>query len=607
MNLNIKSSHWFMLVGSALLGAFLWILLALPRYQMIDLSINRHQAEDIAMAYINQKLGIDAKDYKRAIVFSVDEASDCYLQKTLGTSKAKEFIDKFKYDLFFWNIRFFKEKQKEELRVMVSSKTGEVINFSHAIEETAKRPFVDLDAARGHAIDFITRYYGYSPDQYVLHTEHTEKKENRTDYLFSWEIKNVEIPWDIRYGGGKAKLLISVYVSGNEIFSFNKNQLTIPEAFNRYMEGLKQTGDNLMLGSSLLYLGLLTIAIMLLVNRKKFVIPQIVKPFYLCVGAFLFIGIILDVFNGYQRLIYYYSTSQSFLEYVLKDFISTCVGVFFMVLAFVLPGLTGETLRYEVNPQEKARGLLSPILSSFCSKPIALQIWVGYLVACAILGLQAVIFRVGYNYFGVWDELSWLTQSSTAIIPALGAFVFALHSSVAEETMFRLFAINLFKRYGLGASLAVFLSALMWGFGHTGYPVFPMWFRGIEVMLLGIAFGFVYLRFGFVTVLVAHFLIDAFRDSLQHLINFKISFDFISCLGVLILPLIFSLIAWALNRSTVERSWQPKFTPQQEFNYQLLKKICSLKTTEELAVFKNELSLHGWDPVIVERVFQEFS
>ena len=114
MNLNIKSSHWFVLFAAAILGSYLWLALALPRYQMIDLSVDHEEALEVAQTFLNQKLGIDVHGYKRATVFTVDETSDRYLQKTLGVTAAKTFIDKFKYDLFFWDIRFFKEKQKEE-------------------------------------------------------------------------------------------------------------------------------------------------------------------------------------------------------------------------------------------------------------------------------------------------------------------------------------------------------------------------------------------------------------------------------------------------------------------------------------------------------------
>src|SRR5208283_1178079 len=123
----------------------------------------------------------------------------------------------------------------------------------------------------------------------------------------------------------------------------------------------------------------------------------------------------------------------------------------------------------------------------------------------------------GYKYCGVWEELSWLAQASTSVVPAFTALVIGVQASFAEEAMFRLFAINLLKKYGLPTALAVFFSAVMWGFGHTGYAIFPMWFRGVEVTGIGILMGIFYLRFGLVTVIAAHFLIDSFLTSLPYL------------------------------------------------------------------------------------------
>jgi hypothetical protein len=601
MNLNIKRSHWLLLSLLAVLSIGLWVMLSLPRYETINLSIKRPKAIEIARTFLNQKLGINLQGYQLASIFAMDGSADRYLQKTLGIDQEKKFLKDHNYDLFYWKVRFFKEGQKEELRVIVSSKTGEVIGFSHDIEETASRPAVDVEAARQMAIDFVSRQYSF--DNYLSHDQHIDKRENRTDYKFVWEVKNVDIPWG--RVGGSAKILMTVGVTGQEILYFDKGQLSIPEAFNRYIDNLKQTGENLMLIAHLFFMGLLTLAIMLLVNRKKYVVLRMTKNFYAWAGGFLFIFIIFDVLNSYQTLIFHYPTTQLFGEYISRNFVGVCISVVFTVFIFIIPGLTGEALRYEVSPQDKFKSFLSPVLSSFFTVPMAQQIWIGYLIAPIYVAIQSILFLLGYQFAGVWDEKSWFIQSSTAMIPALTAFVFGFHASVSEEIMFRLFAIHLLKRYGLGTVLAVVISALMWGLGHTGYEVFPMWFRGVEVTVLGITIGFVYLRFGLMTVIVAHFLVDVFRYSLQYLINPTLSFDFLSCFAVMCLPLIFSLCAYFWNRSITEKSWKPRFTSQQEFNYELLKQVCSQKNSNELIAFKEELMKHGWDPIIIERVFEE--
>ena len=323
--------------------------------------------------------------------------------------------------------------------------------------------------------------------------------------------------------------------------SFNKYQFEIPDGFNRFIDNLKQTGENLILVFRILYLALITIAIVIVVNRKHQVVSRSVKPFYVGVGIGMFVLMILDIFNSYQDILFDYSTTQSLGDYIVRQFIESVIGPFFIAVAFVLAALAGESLRYEAVPLKKEQGFLSALLSSFCSKNIARQIFIGYIAAAIILGVQAFIYDLGFKYCGVWDELSWLTQASTSLVPAFTALMIGFQASFSEEAMFRLFAINLFKKYGLPTMVAVFLSAAMWGFGHTGYEIHPMWFRGLEVTCIGIIMGMFYIRFGIVCVIAAHFLIDSFLSGMPYLLNPHASFDFYSSLAVITLPLLLAV------------------------------------------------------------------
>ena len=593
----------FLWLALAIAGIFLWQRFALPRFQAIDLSVNQFQAVDIAKRFLTVSRGFNVREYHTAAVFDVDEDADRYLQKTLGTASSQRLVDRLQYDLFSWVVRFFKEQQKEEFKVIVSSKTGEVIGFFHDIEDTAMRAPVDKEKARQSALDFLKQQSGFDPARHALHREDAKKFDNRMDYTFSWEAKGIDIPWDKKYGGGNARLLTTVVVSGDEVRSFDKFRLDIPEGFGRTIDNLKQTGQNLTLVFRLLYLGLLTIAIMMVVNRKHHIIPRMVKPFYVRIGVGFFLLMVVEALNGHQYLLFEYPTSRSFFDYVLREFLQGLISPFFIALGFILPALAGESLRFEIAPGHKAGGFLSPVLSSFYSRPVAKQICVGYAFAAFILGAQALVFEAGRRYCGVWDELSWLTQASTHMFPALTVFLIGFQASFSEEIMFRLFAVYLLRKYGLAGIGAVVVSAVMWGFGHTGYAIFPMWFRGLEVSCLGIILGVAYLRYGLVTVITAHFLMDSFLGALPYLLRPRVSFDFCSALMVIALPFLLAGIAFVRNKSVRERPWVARFTPQQQFNYGLLAELCRAKTDGQLKIFKQDLVRHGWDPVVVGRAF----
>jgi hypothetical protein len=415
----------------------------------------------------------------------------------------------------------------------------------------------------------------------------------------------VDVPWNKTSEKGHAKLLTSVTVSGHEVLGFSKFQFDIPDGFKRYVDNLKQTGQNLTLVFRLFNLALLTVAIVVVVNRKQQVVSRSVKPFYVGLAVSMFVLLAADVLNSYQTLLFSYPTTQSLGDYTVRQFIENIIGPFFIVVGFILPALAGESLRFETTPEQKSRSFLTTLMSSFFSASIARQIFVGYLAAAIILGAQAFIFHLGFKHCGVWDELTWMIQASTTVLPAFTALVIGFQASFSEETMFRLFAINLFKKYGVPTMIAVFLSGAMWGFGHTGYEIYPMWFRGVEVTCVGIIMGIFYLRFGLMCVIVAHFLIDAFLTGLPYFLKPHLSLDFCTSLGVVGLPLFLGLIAWIFNKNAQEQPFKIRFNAQQQFNYNLLRQLCASKTPEELPSLKKDLERHGWDPAIIQRVFNE--
>ena len=509
-----KKLSWIILISAAVLGAALWVLFALPRYTSIHHSISQSKAVHKAQDFLKTAYGVDTKPYYVSCIFTADEQADRYLQKTIGFEQENKFLQKQGHDLFFWIVRFFKEQNKEEFRVVVSSQTGQVIGLSHEIDDSAVRPVMDEAEARVQAFAFLTKNFGFNPADYTIHNQQSRKFDHRQDHAFVWEKNNIAIAWSKDPQAPGAKLVSNVVISGGDILSFSKNSLEIPDAFNRYVENLKETGKNLTLVFRLLYLALLTMSIMFVVNRKQNLVLRVVRPFYWRAAVVLLVVLILGAFNDLYITLFAYPTTQSLKSYLVRELIESLINPLFIVLAFILPCLAGEDVCYEVNAQHPKSALLSNILSTFWSKGTAKNILAGYFTGIIVLGLQAVMFEFGYRYCGVWQELTWMTQSSTAIIPALVALLIGMQASFAEEGMFRLFGINMGLKYFKNTTAAVLVSAIIWGFGHTGYEIFPMWFRGLEVTALGIVLGVVYLRFGLIATITAHFLMDVILASL---------------------------------------------------------------------------------------------
>ena len=63
-----------------------------------------------------------------------------------------------------------------------------------------------------------------------------------------------------------------------------------------------------------------------------------------------------------------------------------------------------------------------------------------------------------------------------------------------KRFLFRLLAISLLIRYLKKPWLAVLIPAVVWAFLHANYPQEPIYIRGLELTVVGVIFGVVFLR-----------------------------------------------------------------------------------------------------------------
>jgi hypothetical protein len=577
-----------------------------PLLSFVDLSVARGEAVSKAEHYLRSS-GQDPKAYLRAAVFTSDDWPDRYLQKTLGLRQEEEFIRRHGYDMFSWKVRFFKELQKEEYSVRISSRTGEVIGFAHLIEDTEARQDLGKEVARQKAQEFLRNKFRIDFKEYDFHAEQAQKFDKRIDYSFSWEKKGVYIPW--RKGEGGAKLLIGATVCGGEISQFYKSSLDIPEKFQRYIQKQLSLGDYLFSISFLLFMAWVAWAIFLIVKRKSQFIVRVTKGWFVSLAVFLMAMNLTSALNNLQAVFMGYSTSVPMANFIGIFLINFFISLIYLGMIFVMPGLAGESLRSEVLPENKFSSFLHYLRSTFYSRSVAGSILFGYLVFIIALGLQAAMFYLGQRFLGVWRESVRLTYFSSAYLPVLSVFVVAASASLSEETIFRLFGISWAKKYLRSTAIAVIMSALLWGFSHSNYAIFPVWFRGIEVSLLGILYGVIFLRFGIIPVLVAHYLFDIFWGGADYLTGKAPVYLFAGCLFIFLLPLVFALVAYLANRQDKEMAPEMILNRTEKYNLEVLTAFVSAKKSQGLSEdeIRQGLIKHNWDIILVrlalEKVF----
>ncbi|QYR20493.1 CPBP family intramembrane metalloprotease [Paenibacillus sp. sptzw28] len=178
------------------------------------------------------------------------------------------------------------------------------------------------------------------------------------------------------------------------------------------------------------------------------------------------------------------------------------------------------------------------------------SMWLGYLFALILLGLQTVIFIVLLNVTGAWSTTD-VTQSPYNLAAPWIFPMMAWCAAISEEAVYRLFGIGLLKKWFKNTFVAALIPTIIWALGHVTYPIFPSTTRLFELTIIGLAFSFMFVRYGFITVLFAHAVFDSIMMAIS-LMFMGTAVNILTGIIYIILPI---PIAWSIR-------WFDKRTPK---------------------------------------------
>jgi len=484
----------FIFLGVIGLTCFIKYFDYVSREAALDFKITRQAALQKGADFFSRQ-GYDLKGYKSAISFDSDGESAEFVEKTLGLESANNLYAT-QVKIWYWQCRWFKPLQKEEFTCEISPE-GEIIGFSHEIKEEDKGASLSQDSAMVLSDKALAMIPGLNlSDYHRIETQNT-KRPNRMDYYFTYEHNQLKI--------GEGRLRVSVEIQGEKTGSIS-SYVHVPESYERVEEkkasyrNLISTIDSTL--NTVLYIGLV-ITLLLGFRHKKL-------RWRLCLSAAAALGLfsLLNSWNSYPLELIDYNTTSSWRSFIFGFF-----GYGFLGAVFEFLGLwvltAGAWYAYENHRQMK-----EGIKSYFVSKEIAPQgiakaTLIGYSAALIQLGYVAIFYMIGFKYLGVFSPADTkYSNYLTTWLPWLFPLTIAFSASINEELMYRLFSISFFRRWLKYKWIAILLPAFIWGFAHTFYPVEPPYIRGIEVGLVGIFLGLIYLRYGILTTVITHYAYD---------------------------------------------------------------------------------------------------
>jgi membrane protease YdiL (CAAX protease family) len=495
----------WILLGVAGAGvAYRYYFQAFPEAS-VNFQVSRSEALDRARSFISQQ-GVSLSGYESTIVFSVDDEAKTYLERTVGLEQANRLMSS-SVSVWYWEVRFFRPQQKEEFQVRISP-PGNVIQFTHVIEEARAAARLDRDAAEQLAETYLHALYGSSLDAYDFLPEEANSTErpNRRDWTFTWQRRGFRAP-DNPNG---APYQLQVTVQGDKIGGSDEF-LKVPDAWKRDFDRLR-SANNL----------IETIAIipyMLLMGAAFWVIYDLSRRGLLNWSQALWIGVFFAALylcmtmSDWPLTRAEYDTNSSYPAFAMGQIALAAVLSILQALLVSLAVAPGEPL-YRITQPSRVRLKMAWRLPGLRSKEFFIAGIVGLSLAAVHIGYVVAFYLVGKR-FGVWAPQDLNVDNSTSsILPWLGPLTIGLYAAASEEFLFRMFAIPFIHRITRSKVLAVILPAFMWGFLHVNYPQEPPYIRGIEIGLIGIVAGLVMLRWGILATLVWHYTVDATLGSL---------------------------------------------------------------------------------------------
>lgn len=487
-------NYGFILVGLIGIIVFLqFYSVAFPEAS-IDISITSADASIESRDFLLMR-NFSISGYESATSFDSFGEAVVYLEKEMGIEKANE-VMRGDVELWFFRSRFYMPLEKTEYTVLVSPRDGSIIGFEEEILDDEGGASLEQDDAKRIATDFLESM-DVDLTEFELISFSSEERKNRVDHDFKWQRR------DSTLINAAYRIDVSVY---GDYAGYYKKYLYVPESFIRDYQNERSYGVVLTLGSYVFMIILIILSFWVFVVMYKK--NEIKMKFAMYLAAIIGVLFVADTINSLPLIFSEYPTTISRNVFLATLLIGSIIGALVYMLIIVMSGVSGETLTRSVL--KKRTDLITNPWRHLLSREFAMSSMRGYALGFFFLGYVTMFYLIGRNFFDIWlpADAGYSNMLNT-FLPFLFPLTIGMLASISEEFLFRFFAIPLTKKYTKSIFLALLLPAIIWAFGHSSYTVFPVYVRGIELTIVGLIFGYMFVKYDIMTVLIAHYVIDA--------------------------------------------------------------------------------------------------
>jgi sigma-B regulation protein RsbU (phosphoserine phosphatase) len=485
------------------LAAFIWFTPSVNPRASVDVRFSRTEIEERATGFL-RSMKFDLSGLEQGGWLAIAGGTQHYLARRLGMKEANRVLREDSVPGHYWNVFWFdrnvsRSQAKESFRVWVSL-AGEIIGFSHDINDSVALPSLDTPSARELAFSFL-RARGIDLRGYTERTANELKQANRLDHHFV-----------LVSGDSLAETTIWVHVTGDQIGGFRREFTPIGEVAREITEGATRAT---LFGTGSFAIVFLLMFFIIILFLKKYHEGEVGTMTGVLVFIGIFVASTLGVLNAYHRL--GASTMIGDLNYANVTLVMAVMSIFIIQVfigAMVFAGWSvGESSSRSVWP-EKLVAADSALLRQFGTHDLGRSLLCGLGFGMVLLGvLSAAGWLLLENGKGLF--LLSINGVGDAFVPGLQPVLAAFGTAVFGEVIFRFFFISFLKEKLKKVWPGVLISTLLWtaaGYAMWDHPFgyFSVSVSAVFLFVLGLVMSILFLRYDLVTSIVTMFVIVAF-------------------------------------------------------------------------------------------------
>jgi hypothetical protein len=338
---------------------------------------------------------------------------------------------------------------------------------------------------------------------------------------------------------GDAKQKLSVEISDNEVSAYHVDFI-IPEADSTWITKQENYGQIMSL-ISLAGMVVFSITALVISIRKRKLISF--SRGWLITGLFLMISVAGTLNNLPSAGI---ELAQKNATIYLTIYLIFTIGInFLLAVAVYFMLITGVQMWKErgwnVWPRWKETKFANEVFYGMGR---------GYLICIFIIGMQQALFLFTgkiFHSFAINDP----SQSEYNMLWPILFPTMAWMAAISEEIIFRLFGIIIFQKLLRFRFLAILIPSIIWALGHTSYSLYPSYTRLFEVTVLGIIFSYTFLRYGLITAIFTHAIMDSLLMGLSLMYSTENTSYTIMGLFYIILPALIAYFIRFMKRKSI--------------------------------------------------------